>query len=637
MADQQLTQPSVQNAPLPGIRMSADAPLAAFGGGQASAEATQAAGDLANSAAEMEYKRAKALRDLSDLKTNYGVATQLSQLQTNLLYDAKTGAVNQHGTNADGITTKVMDAWQKGVSDIGGQLQSPEQVEAFQRQVASHQVELYRAVGSHESKEKVGTTVNTITATAATYADAAEKSALSDSAASQLNLRRADAAYQELATLHGLTPESRKAFLNTQNSQNHMRILTALVDAGQDLKAEQYFKDNKDSFFGNDYTKALEKTQQASVLGESYRQLDIILEPRMGVMPAGTEGPTQPVPRTRQEAQSEAQKIQNPKVRHMTTELVKAHFVEQEQAARQDVSDAFMDASRQMNQEGNRKALQNGTPIEAILTPSLIDRVAASPEHLNALRAMSQDRQVSEPDAVIQMSRLISDKAALGKMDISEVLSKVGGRLNTSDRAGLRKAWDEAHEAILKNAATPVPTAEVDRAVNDALVNFKLPGSHLWGSQPFEKGATKLNGEAKDRYIAFRDEVYRLAQAEKAVKGRPLGPDEIQNVVDKALSRQVDIYKPSFFGGPFPSMYTPERLPYGMKLPGEKFYPESKMTGQLEVIPEKDRAALVGIINQTKGSDIDWRSVSTDDARLQRMWLAFKSGNKDLLTRIASE
>jgi hypothetical protein len=346
---------------------------------------------------------------------------------------------------------------------------------------------------------------------------------------------------------------------------------------------------------------------------------------------------------------AEAAKIQNPNIRKMTSDLIEAHYTEQIRAKQQDVAQAFMDASQLMNQPQNKESLQNGKPLEAVLPPSLLDRVAASPEHLSALRAMSFDRQASDPDATLQMTRLISDKAALGAMDISDVMAKVGGRLNSSDRASLRKEWESAHEARLRNASTPVPNAEVDRAVEGALTTWQRSGyswltdSSPWtdvnSSKPFEKGLPKLQGEWRDRYVRFRNEAYRLAQIEKDTKGRPLGTDEIQNVIDKALHQQVEIYNPVLgeTAAKIGLNKSYGKLPYAMMLEGERVRSGTFMTGKPEDISQKDLADMVSLINDVKGSNLDWRTIPVNDARIQRMWIAFRGGNKDLVTRIASE
>lgn len=629
--EQQLSQPSVQQAPMPGVKLQADASPASFGGGAATEGAFQASTDLANSAADLFYQRAQRKQQLQDLQTNYAMNGQLAELKTNLLYDPKTGALNQHGDNANGITGKTLDVWNKAVTDLGRNFTTPQQMEAFQRAVGSNQVELHRELDKHEYGEAVATTTNTITSAAAKFADAAEKSALTDPAATQMNLRRTQASLGELADLKGLSGVSREQFINTQMSANHMRVLSTLIDAQQDLKAEQYFKDHQQDFYGNDYKNAVAATQKASVLGESYRLMDLITAPQDKARDFANDneaGSGQVTP-TRAEARAKVKDVtDNPKVRLLLTKMIDEKYDQEETDQRQSIHDNYIKASKAIY---DSRVVGSNAPIETRIPQSVLDEIAKSPEHIKSLNdyavALSFDRQ-SDPEAKAKFINAVSDTAGLGKQSWSDVAMNIGKGLSQTDYGQLQKEWEKAHDSYLKNQATPVPDAQITRATNEALGSFTrgIPWYEPGANQPFkdvEQGIHNLKGEALNRYNLFHQSVQYDAEVEKNAKGRPLNTIEIQAVINRNLQNQVEYYRE---GTASSVLGESRKLPASMLLPREHVN-----------LSDDERRFFVSKINELRGAKMDWTAIPADDSRLQRMKKALLANRADLVDRIATE
>ncbi|MDB4871975.1 MAG: hypothetical protein JWL97_2979 [Gemmatimonadales bacterium] len=239
--------------------------------------------------------------------------SNLSALETKVLYDPHTGALNMRGKNAAGAPEAVQEQWTKGVSDIEGSLSSDVQRMAFRRAVDQRAATLNETVARHvDTETKVYDDQTT-----QSYVNNERTAALAnyqDPKRIQLAVDRQRAAIGLYATRNGLSDERKQELLTDVGSKTQVGVIGRMLANKLDLDARSYYETVKDQISGEDAPQLEKALHEGSVRGESQRQADAITA-KAGV--------------TLSDARAEWLKIKDPEVRDATEDRVRKFFSEE--------------------------------------------------------------------------------------------------------------------------------------------------------------------------------------------------------------------------------------------------------------------------------------------------------------------
>lgn len=303
-----LASRQVATAPLPGARLSPDAPAAAFG-----VPATvDLSGPTKLAAGILEEERAKA-----DQVALLDADNQLATLQS----DLETQAQQRRGRDALGATEEIQRQWQARASQIGQGLTSDRQRLAFQQRLAARGQSLYATVERHAAGEAEQYDQDQTTAAVGNRVDAAVK----DPTTAPQAAAEAGAIIADYGTRHGWAPEQITAKRAAATSRVHAAALSELLAGGQDLAAQAYYDAHQDALVGDDAVRAQSALQEGAARGAAQREADRIT----GAAPTLTA------------ALEQARGLTDPRVRELTETRIRQFFSDRAAAAR-DASEARM-------------------------------------------------------------------------------------------------------------------------------------------------------------------------------------------------------------------------------------------------------------------------------------------------------
>ncbi len=316
----------VQQAALPNIRPGVDAPIEAFGGGHANQQVFSQVTAIAQ----------KAKNDADQLAV-LDADRKLSEVETRLLYDPQSGAINKKGKDAFGAHEEVMRNLETEVQSIEGELRNETQRMAFRRSLVSRQVNIDRQLQRHVSTEIQRYDNETTESYLANERDAAVAN-YHDPERVNLSVERQRAAIQDHANRNGLPPEWVENKLKDSTSKTHGSVISRMLANGQDLDAKKYYDAHKDLFTGADAAAIEKDLEEGSLRGESQRQSDLIFEKFGSSMST---------------AMDKAREIEDPKLRDEVTSRLKDRFQMREVERRQSVENLHKSATDIIDRTGN--------------------------------------------------------------------------------------------------------------------------------------------------------------------------------------------------------------------------------------------------------------------------------------------
>lgn len=262
--------PQVNPAALPGVRVSTNAPIEAFGGGAAGGEGVnrqvrQVAGQL-QEGAEQDYQRANRVRMYEDNRA-------FDDWEAVNLYDLKTGALSQMGKNAFEARVSVDKSFEQFVQEREKGLQNDDQRLAFQGMVEERRGHYGRRVRDHVIEQ--GRVVERAELDASL--ESSKERAARDASTVPMELAYVRKLAQERAQSHGLGPAAAAQYVQEQETDLHGRVINSKLAAGQDLDASAYFASVKDRLDPDVATKIQGHLKDGSRAGEARRISDEIL------------------------------------------------------------------------------------------------------------------------------------------------------------------------------------------------------------------------------------------------------------------------------------------------------------------------------------------------------------------------
>lgn len=296
--------PSVAPAPLPGVRVSPEAPLEAFGGGAANRQIDLApVTELARNIFEDEKRKA-------DQTAVLAAAGKASELETALTIRTK----QRKGQDAFAAPDEVADEWTKATGDIEKSLTTDTQRQAFAQIKSSHWRELNAAVQTHVAAERQQYDAQVTD----TYL-ASERNAAIENYADPARVALAVENQQAAITDHLNRIYNRQippGLLEQQKagaaSATFVGVIDRMLANENDLQAKAYYDRVKDQIQGEARTKIEQALEAGSARAESQRRADTILARSKSLG----------------DAMQEVRGIQDAKVRDMTEDRVKRDFAE---------------------------------------------------------------------------------------------------------------------------------------------------------------------------------------------------------------------------------------------------------------------------------------------------------------------
>lgn len=200
---------------------------------------------------------------------------QLSALETELLYNPQTGALNRRGKDAFGLPEEVNTAWAKRVGEIERGLTSDRQRLRFQQMAQGRSADVDRTLQRHVAGEIQSHDRQVTDALLAGERNAAIAN-YTDPERVGLSLTRQVAAIREFGQRNGLAPEVIDSVVAKETSSTHVAILNRMLAAGSDQLALTYLNANRAGIAGEDIADVERKVQVISSESEGARGADAI-------------------------------------------------------------------------------------------------------------------------------------------------------------------------------------------------------------------------------------------------------------------------------------------------------------------------------------------------------------------------
>jgi hypothetical protein len=486
-------QGGVPTAPLPGARVSPNAPTSAF---QPPAP-VDVSGVTRVVAQLAEKERAKA-----DQLALLDADNQLAQLQA----DLSVQATNRRGKDALGAEADTTDAWKQGVDKIRGNLTNERQQLAFEGRVSGRGQSLYETVARHTQSEVQQYDKETTLAALDIRLNDAIKN-YQDPAQVGQALGETKAILTDFGRRNGWAPEVVADKVASQVSKMHSGVIEAMLAKGDDLAASKYYETAKPEIVGTDSVQVVKSLEEGSVRGESQRQADEIVA-QQGA--------------TRTSALEAAKKITDPKVRDATENRINQHFSEQNAAQQERREKDMLTATDIVEKTGSVYRI----PPALWTTFTLGEREALK----NYGKVMAKGETVVTNWATYYDLQSIASSDATRDRFLRTNLLQYRGQLGDTEfkqlvelQASMRKG-DNSADATLGGIRT-----------TQQVVDASLTAA---GIDPTPKPDNNPNSDA-GRVSRFRRQVdQETAQLEAQTKKKPSAVD-VQQIVDNLLVRGI--------------------------------------------------------------------------------------------------
>lgn len=275
---------------------------------------------------EQQHQLAKAQQDRVRLLE---ADRQLSDWENRTLYDPQNGALNVHGKNAFGLPEQVSDSFEKTYDEISQGLSSDQQRLAFAALAQTRRSDVQSTMLRHVSKEMNDFEATEQVAYLENSREAAAANAM-DPPRVWKEIQRQEQAIRSFGQAHGMGAEWIQDQTAKAKSQTHVDVLSRMVDLGNDLDAEQYYKAYKDEILGT-ARGPIEKT-----LGDGSRRGQAQRETARIMQDFATES----------EALAEAHQVRDPLIQDDVVSRVTREWTQKKQTERENQEAAGVQAKQ---------------------------------------------------------------------------------------------------------------------------------------------------------------------------------------------------------------------------------------------------------------------------------------------------
>jgi len=256
----------------PRVRVNTQAPLEAFGGGQAAQIRGQAERGLADAGTGLVdfMNREKQKADRVRLKE---FDIQLDREQTRLLYDRQEGALNKQGRDAFSIVDKYEGDFDKFFSEQEKSLSNESQRQQARELYNQRKAGLNKQLMQHTFSESEKYSKDLSEAVLAN----SRNDAMLNYQDPELLQQAIDRQKQEVVNFaldNGLPNEWVKMKTEDAVSKTHVGVIERMLATGQDVQAKTYFDAFKDQVGGNDQMRVEKYLEEGSTRGEAQRIVD---------------------------------------------------------------------------------------------------------------------------------------------------------------------------------------------------------------------------------------------------------------------------------------------------------------------------------------------------------------------------
>lgn len=502
-------QNAAPTTPLPGARVSTQAPAGAFGG---QPQSVDLGGFAKNVAGIIEEERRKA-----DQVILLEADNKLADLEKSLLYDPEKGVLNKRGRDALSAPEDVSSGWGKGISKIERELANESQQLAFRNRVQSRwhslgvTVQRHVAAESHQHENDQATS-----ALANRYDTAITRSG--DPAEVEKAVTETRAIMGDYARRNGWSPEQLQERSRTAVSRIHAGIIEQMLAAGGDRDALAYFDGARSEISGDQIPEIARRLDQASTDGTAARAAD-------GVWRSlGPKSLTDPVRASTMEQALRDAIGDDPKV-------VRAAIAELR--ARASAFNAEQTETAAANKAALLGAFNQGAGLSSIKKRT--EYRALSGTDQESLSAYIEGRSIQtteRAEAELTSKQFgaywrLSSAGALSSMSENTILSlepSLGQRL-----VGQLMQQKRALSANSAEAGSRVIEARIDEDMFKVLANEA-------GLRPYDKSPTKEWAEDLGRMkVAVELEIARSQEKAR----RPLTQSEKRDVMQRLLDQKV--------------------------------------------------------------------------------------------------
>lgn len=370
-----------------GYKVSADAPIEAFGGGRTREV-------VFNQVAQMTEKIKKNADDVATMEAE----NKLAEWGNEFMY-GENGASKRQGKNAFGLKDELDQAYAKKRDELTQALTSDAQKAKFYERATGRKLSLDKQVMVHVGNEVQRYDDQTTKDYLNSEVNAAIANYQSPERVAE-SLYRQEQAMLKFSDRHGLSPESTKAEVEKLRSGTHSGIVSKMLDNGDDISAENYYKQNAGSFLEEDKRKIEQEIEIGSTKGKSQRFADTI-------MARGLD---------EKQAYAEAAKTfgDNPRLREAAEARIARQFDLKRQGERDQQERLFEYAVNKFDESGS---LDN-------LEPKIV--AAMKPELRQALDKYRDQNPIRDDGALFyKLSTMAADPATRDKFKNADLMSEM--------------------------------------------------------------------------------------------------------------------------------------------------------------------------------------------------------------------
>lgn len=360
----------------------------AFGGGQSLEGVNRAAGRVGSFAEEIANKEQAKADQIAILDADQ----KLSELETKMLYDPETGAMNSRGKDSFSLNETLLPDFEEQASNIEKSLNNDHQKVSFRNMMAQRAKHIDKQINRHVSAETKKYDESVTKSYVANEMNAAIQN-FHDPERIALSLERQKGTLKSYADRNGIDDETINLMMSETESKTHSSIVSKLMNGGGIRQAQSYYANNKKNISGEDRIR-VEKALKAGVLQADSQSLsDNIIAKN---------------PESMKDALAQAREISDPERRDETVRRVKSRFADKRSSEIEDSRQSFEVAYNSIEQNGGdidsipkdvwanmegkkREAIKrisqqmrNGTPVETDRTTYYnLEILASTPETKN--------------------------------------------------------------------------------------------------------------------------------------------------------------------------------------------------------------------------------------------------------------
>lgn len=500
-------QQQVRTAALPIARVNTRAPEGAFSGGV----------DIAPAASVLmqQAQREKQRTDQVALLEQDTAAQELALAQ-------ETKATARKGKDALAAPAEALAEYDKGVSEIEGNIASPDQKALFRARAIQHRFALHTSVERHAAAESERYDAQTTDAAIGIRFDTALKN-YRDSTAVNGAIAETRAILGDYATRQGWSPERRQEMIAAAVSKTHTGVIDRMLTAGDDLSATSYYATHKADVTGADALKVDKALEVGSTEGAAMRGASDVWS---------TLGP----------------KSSNDPVKIADMEdAARKKFADQPKIAKATIAELRTRAGAFNAQQSELKASNVATVLGRFNEGAPLSQLVLMPEY----RALSGSEQTTIKEHVVSQRYADSERAyTQGQRAETEQMKRGMAAYwdlsNPTKLAGLSEAQIVAKQPEIgrtlvtqllerKRSLVKTETAVHAATIDDDQFKTLAAGA---GFKPYD---TKLSAEDKATLGVLKNTVESEIDAAQQVKGKLLTRDEKQAIMARVIDRKVMI------------------------------------------------------------------------------------------------